>query len=144
MLSLGHDDSFRSICEVFEVDLASYPHLTTAPGRDQHLADYETVIARIRAAAAALTRAEASERLDAAGSIFGEVLDVAELPANEQLVARELFVESTHPTAGRIVEPKLPIAFSATPPPPPRPSPSVNEHGDAIRAEVRSRQEASG
>ena len=144
MLSLGHDDSFRSICEVFAVDLASYPHLMTAPGRDQHVADYETVIARIRAAAASLTRAEASERLDSAGSIFGEVLGVAELPANEQLLARELFVESAHPTAGRIVEPKLPITFSATPAPPPRPSPNVNEHGDEIRAEVRSRQRASG
>jgi crotonobetainyl-CoA:carnitine CoA-transferase CaiB-like acyl-CoA transferase len=144
MLSLGHDDSFRSICGVFGVDVSGYPHLLTAPGRDRHSADYEEVIERIRAAAATMTRAEAGQRLGAAGSIFGEVLDVAELPANEQLSARGLFVESAHPAAGRIVEPKLPIVFSATPPPPPRPSPGVNEHGDEIRAEVRLRQAAGG
>ena len=63
ILSLGHDDSFRSICEVFQVDLTSYPHLMTALERDQHVADYETVIARIRASAATLTRSEAGERL---------------------------------------------------------------------------------
>jgi crotonobetainyl-CoA:carnitine CoA-transferase CaiB-like acyl-CoA transferase len=71
------------------------------------------------------------------GAIFGEVLDPSELPGDEHLLSRGLFVESVHPTAGRIIEPTLPIAFSETPPPPPRPSPNVNQHGEQIRDEVR-------
>ena len=137
MLSLGHDDSFRAVCEVFGIDLAGRPHLATMAGRTDDPAAYEEVLSEIRRGAASLPRSEAAGRLLSAGAMFAEVLHPAEIPANEQAMARRLFIESRHPVVGRIVEARLPAVFSATPLADPGPSPTVGQHGDQVRAELR-------
>jgi crotonobetainyl-CoA:carnitine CoA-transferase CaiB-like acyl-CoA transferase len=138
MISLGHDDSFRSVCEVFGIDPAAHPQLVTVAGRDANPQDYQSVLDQIAARAATMKRSEASARLDAVGAIFGEVLEPSELPVNEQLRASELFFESVHPTAGRILEPRLPATYSVTGLRRPGPSPNINEHGAQIRSRLRS------
>jgi crotonobetainyl-CoA:carnitine CoA-transferase CaiB-like acyl-CoA transferase len=68
--------------------------------------------------------------------MFAEVLQPADIPANEQAIARRLFIESRHPVAGRVIEPRLPAVFTATPLADPGPSPTVGQHGDQVRAEL--------
>jgi crotonobetainyl-CoA:carnitine CoA-transferase CaiB-like acyl-CoA transferase len=136
MLSLGHDDSFRGACEVFGIDLAHRPHLATLSGRSADLPGYDAVLGEIRRKAAGLPRSATAARLLRAGAMFAEILCPADIPANEQATARQLFIESEHPTAGRVVEPRLPAVFSATPLANPRPSPALGQHGDEIRAEL--------
>jgi crotonobetainyl-CoA:carnitine CoA-transferase CaiB-like acyl-CoA transferase len=94
------------------------------------------VLSEIRRKAASLPRSAAAERLLPAGAMFAEVLDPADIPANEQAVARRLFIESRHPLAGRVVEPRLPAVFSATPLADPGPSPAVGQHSEQVRAEL--------
>jgi crotonobetainyl-CoA:carnitine CoA-transferase CaiB-like acyl-CoA transferase len=136
MLSLGHDDSFRAVCQVFGIDLAGRPHLATMAGRTDDPAAYDAVLSEIRHQAASLPRSETAARLLAAGAMFAEVLQPADIPANEQAIARRLFIESRHPVAGRVIEPRLPAVFSATPLADPGPSPTVGQHGDQVRAEL--------
>jgi crotonobetainyl-CoA:carnitine CoA-transferase CaiB-like acyl-CoA transferase len=134
MVSLGHDDGFRAVCDVLGVE--HDPRLATLAGREAHPDVLDAVLGEIRTAAAGLSRADAAARLLARGALYADVLHPAEIPANEQAVARGLFVESAHPVAGRIVEPRFPALFSATLPAVPEPSPALNEHGTQIRREM--------
>jgi crotonobetainyl-CoA:carnitine CoA-transferase CaiB-like acyl-CoA transferase len=68
--------------------------------------------------------------------MVAEILHPADIPANEQAIARRLFIESVHPTAGRVVEPRLPAVFSVTSTADPGPSPALGQHGDQVRAEL--------
>jgi crotonobetainyl-CoA:carnitine CoA-transferase CaiB-like acyl-CoA transferase len=136
MLSVGHDDSFRGSCEVFEVDLDEKPQLLSVPGREADRRGFEAVLEQFRTRAAGLPIAETGARLRGAGAMFAEVLEPAQIPANEQVIARRLFVESQHPVLGRVVEPRLPVVFSKTQPGDPRPSSTLGQHNDEVRAEL--------
>jgi crotonobetainyl-CoA:carnitine CoA-transferase CaiB-like acyl-CoA transferase len=54
-------------------------------------------------------------RLEACGVPAGPVLDIAQMHKDPQALAREMIVETTHPTAGQVKSIGLPIKFSATP-----------------------------
>jgi len=142
MLSLGHDDSFRGTCEIFEVDLDGKQHLLTMQGRDADRLGYEAVLEEFRAKAASLPLTPTAHKLLAAGAMFAEVLEPAQIPDNEQAVARGLFIESRHPVAGRIVEPRFPAVYSGTQPGDPLPSPALGQHSDEVRSELTPRSHA--
>jgi crotonobetainyl-CoA:carnitine CoA-transferase CaiB-like acyl-CoA transferase len=59
--------------------------------------------------------AEWLSRLEAAGVPAGPVLNIAEMHADPQALAREMIVETAHPTAGQVKAIGLPIKFSDTP-----------------------------
>ena len=59
--------------------------------------------------------AEWLRRLEEVGVPAGPVLDVNQMHADPQTLAREMIVETTHPTAGRVRAIGLPIKFSDTP-----------------------------
>jgi crotonobetainyl-CoA:carnitine CoA-transferase CaiB-like acyl-CoA transferase len=54
-------------------------------------------------------------RLEEAGVPAGPVLDIAEMHIDPQAIAREMIVETTHPTAGQVKAIGLPVKFSETP-----------------------------
>ena len=54
-------------------------------------------------------------RLEESGVPAGPVLDIAQMHADPQALAREMIVETTHPTAGQVKGIGLPIKFSDTP-----------------------------
>ena len=54
-------------------------------------------------------------RLEQAGVPAGPVLDVAQMHADPQALARQMIVETEHPVAGRVKAIGLPIKFSDTP-----------------------------
>lgn len=61
------------------------------------------------------TRAEWLKRLEDCGVPAGPVLDIAQMHADPQAIAREMIVETEHPTAGPTKAIGLPIKFSETP-----------------------------
>ena len=61
------------------------------------------------------TSAEWLRRLEQAGVPAGPVLEVGEMHADPQALAREMIVETKHPTAGLVKAIGLPIKFSDTP-----------------------------
>jgi crotonobetainyl-CoA:carnitine CoA-transferase CaiB-like acyl-CoA transferase len=72
--------------------------------------------------------AEWLRRLEQAGVPAGPVLDVNQMHADPQTLAREMIVETTHPTAGRVKAIGLPIKFSDTPGGVRRAAPILGQH----------------
>jgi crotonobetainyl-CoA:carnitine CoA-transferase CaiB-like acyl-CoA transferase len=67
-------------------------------------------------------------RLEEAGVPAGPVLDVGQMHADPQALAREMIVETTHPTAGQVASIGLPIKFSETPGSVRRAAPVLGQH----------------
>jgi crotonobetainyl-CoA:carnitine CoA-transferase CaiB-like acyl-CoA transferase len=67
-------------------------------------------------------------RLEAAGVPAGPVLDVAQMHADPQTLARKMVVETTHPVAGTVKTLGLPIKFSDTPGEVSRAAPILGQH----------------
>src|SRR5579864_3680193 len=61
------------------------------------------------------TSAEWLLRLEQVGVPAGPVLDIAQMHADPQALARQMIVETEHPAAGRVKAIGLPIKFSDTP-----------------------------
>ena len=72
--------------------------------------------------------AEWLRRLEDSGVPAGPVLDIAEMHADPQALAREMIVETTHPAAGRVKAIGLPIKFSETPGGVQRAAPVFGQH----------------
>jgi crotonobetainyl-CoA:carnitine CoA-transferase CaiB-like acyl-CoA transferase len=72
--------------------------------------------------------AEWLRRLEEAGVPAGPVLQVSQMHADAQALAREMIVETVHPTAGRVKAIGLPIKFSDTPGGVRRAAPILGQH----------------
>lgn len=75
-------------------------------------------------------------RMDAAGLPAGPVMDVCEMHADPQAIARDMIVETDHPVAGRVKAIGLPIKFTETPGAVARPAPTLGQHGAEVLAET--------
>jgi crotonobetainyl-CoA:carnitine CoA-transferase CaiB-like acyl-CoA transferase len=82
------------------------------------------------------TVAEWLRRLEDAGVPAGPVLDVAQMHADPQALAREMIVETSHPTAGEVKAIGLPIKFSDTPGGVHRPAPLFGQHSREVLREA--------
>src|SRR6266446_271831 len=72
--------------------------------------------------------AEWLQRLEEAGVPAGPVLDVGQMHADPQTLARQMIVETSHPTAGQVESIGLPIKFSETPGSVRRAAPVLGQH----------------
>ncbi len=72
--------------------------------------------------------AEWLRRLEESGVPAGPVLDIAQMHADPQALAREMIVETSHPTAGQVKAIGLPIKFSDTPGGVRRAAPVLGQH----------------
>ncbi len=72
--------------------------------------------------------AEWLRRLEQAGVPAGPVLDVGQMHADPQVLAREMVVETEHRSAGKVKSIGLPIKFSDTPGAVRRPAPVYGQH----------------
>lgn len=73
--------------------------------------------------------------LEGAGVPAGPVLDIAEMHADPQAIAREMVVETEHPKVGPVKTIGLPIKFSETPGGVRSAAPRLGEHSRAILAD---------
>lgn len=125
------DSDFHGWCAAFDVD-SSDPRVATIMDRSANNHLVVEISNRIFERALELDVEETLAKLEAAGVPCARALTLSELPDNEQMQANGLFVESEHPLAGAMVEPRNPVKFSATPSACGFPSPALGEHTDEI------------
>ncbi len=109
------------------------PRFKTPAGRVKH-AD-----ARLRLTAEVLkTRSSAEwlEQLDAAQVPCAPILSREQVIEHAQVVANELIVESEHPHAGRMRQPRAAARFERSPSELRLPAPTLGEHTDAVLSEL--------
>lgn len=75
----------------------------------------EVLIETLNPLFARMTLAEALKRMEDAGVPAGPVLDVKDMHAHPQTVARDMVPSVDHPVAGRMQTIGLPVKFSSTP-----------------------------
>lgn len=114
-------------------DLAEDPRFTT-PG--ERLVNREPLAELLNQRFRTRSSAEWLEKLEAVGCPAGPVLDVVEMQADPQALAREMVVELEHPTCGPMRTLGLPIKLSRTPGAVLSPAPRLGEHGRALLAEL--------
>jgi crotonobetainyl-CoA:carnitine CoA-transferase CaiB-like acyl-CoA transferase len=113
VVAVGNDDQWRRFC-----DVAGLAHLVDDPrfarNRDRvtHHAELRPLIA---AALKTRPRSEWLEGLTHAGVPTGSVRGVDEVLADPQIAARDMVVELTHATVGRLRQLGIPIKLSETP-----------------------------
>lgn len=99
------------------------PKIATRAGRRQHIAELYAILTPWFADK---TRDEIGRMAQAKGVPFGPIFTPAELLANEQYLARSFLAEMTHPTAGRLLMPQLPVQWNGRSFAP-RPAPSLEQ-----------------
>ena len=126
---------------------AIWERLARAVGRPDWRADprFADVLARVRHRAELTRELEAAlagasvehwvELLNAAGVPAGPVLDVAEVFADPQVLAREMLVELSHPELGRFFTTGIPVKLERTPGRIERRPPLHGEHSEEVLLE---------
>lgn len=99
------------------------PKFATRAGRRQHIAHLYDILTPWFADK---TRDEIGRTAQAKGVPFGPIFTPAELLANEQYLARSFLAEMTHPTAGRLLMPQLPVQWNGRSFAP-RPAPALEQ-----------------
>ena len=98
--------------------------------------DLQAVLDRVIAAAAEMNVDEAIGRMEADKAPCGKVLSTAELHADPHVQARGILVDSEHPVAGRLRQPRPPIHFEKTPAALGDPAPTLGQHTDDLLREL--------
>jgi crotonobetainyl-CoA:carnitine CoA-transferase CaiB-like acyl-CoA transferase len=130
------DADFAGMCQAFDVDGYDDPRVATIVERSRNRDATRALLDRCYANAAAMTTADAINGLEARNVPCGVVLEPADLASDPHARAIGLLVDSEHPTAGRLRQPRHPALFGATRPPLGGPSPLLGEHTDVILEEL--------
>ncbi len=109
------------------------PRFSSNHARMQHLKDLEHILGEY-------LRKEPSkvwvERMEAAGLPAGPVLDILQMHADPQTLAREMVVTVEHPVAGKVETLGHPIKFSQTPARIGRAAPTLGQHSREVLDEL--------
>jgi crotonobetainyl-CoA:carnitine CoA-transferase CaiB-like acyl-CoA transferase len=126
------DSDFAGLCRAFEVDGYDDPRVATIAERNTHQSLTRAIMDRCYAAARELSTEVAMAHLEHERVPCGVVLSAAELIDDPHAQAIGLLVDSEHPTAGRIRQPRHPTQFPATPAHLGGPAPLLGQHTDEI------------
>ena len=131
------DHEFAGMCRALGVGhIAEDPRFSTMTKRLSD-PDYPRVYREIvQGAAGAFTIGEAMRRLGEAKVPAVAAIALSEIPDHPQIAANELIVESHHPSAGPLRQPRAAARFSATPVTVAGPAPLRGEHTDQILEEL--------
>jgi len=131
------DEEFAALCRALDVaHIALDPRFTTMTKRLSD-PDYPRVYREIvQGAAGKFTIGEALRRLAEAKVPAVAAVSLSDMADHPQIIANELFVESEHPVAGPLRQPRPAARFSATPAAPAGPAPLRGQDTDAILREL--------
>src|SRR6056297_1464666 len=129
------DANFHGWCAAFGVD-SDDPRLASIMQRNANRDAVAEVSQQVFARALELDVDETIAKLEAADVPCAKAYSLEELPEHPQMQANGLFVNTGHPQAGKLVEPKTPANFSATPAGCGFPSAALGAHGEEILAEL--------
>ena len=139
------DAEFQGLCGGFDMpDVARDERFATLAGRQRHRDELREVLdTRAASRARELTLDEAEARFEQVHVPFGRVNRVDDLPADPQVAAAGIFVESDHPIAGRVREARPAPRFGTTPARAGGPAPRIGEHTRQVLAEIGLAAETS-
>ena len=130
----ANDRIFHRLCEVLDhpewADDADYRD-------DEHRLQHRVeLVARIEAVMTRRSCAHWLALFEARDIPCGPINDYAAVMADPHILARELVVETDHPTLGRIKTLGTPLKLSDTPLIPGRPAPLLGQHTDEVLGEA--------
>ncbi|MBW2667066.1 MAG: CoA transferase [Deltaproteobacteria bacterium] len=137
------DDDVAGICRALGVEGWDAPEVKTIMARRQNRDAMVALMERIYAAAENFTTAEAMRRLEAEKAPCGAVLATHELADDPQVKATGLLVDSEHPVAGRLRQPRPAAHFERTPAHLGGPAPTLGQQTDEILEELGRGDEIS-
>ena len=133
-LAVGNDSLWRKFCEALGFTaLGANPLYATNEGRVHHRADLN---AEMYPALRQYTRAEVTERLEAAGVPCGPVYNMQEVFADPHVQERGVAVSVPHATLGETTVTTPPWLFGDQRPPVRRAPPAAGQHTAEILAEL--------
>ena len=130
----ANDRIFRRLC-----DALGHPEWADDPDHrdDEHrVRNRVALVARIEAVMASRPRAHWLALFEGRDIPCGPINNYEEVMADPHIRARELVVETDHPTLGRIKTLGTPLKLSDTPLIPGRPAPLLGQHTDEVLGEV--------
>jgi crotonobetainyl-CoA:carnitine CoA-transferase CaiB-like acyl-CoA transferase len=133
-LHAGTNPLFPRLCQQMgRPELATDERFKDVPSR---MANIEAIEAIVAEWVGGLTQDEVAEKLTEVGIPFGPVSTIPEVLASEQIAAREMMVETEHPTLGPLQIPGIPVKLSDTPGAVRKAPPLVGEDTDAVYRDV--------
>ena len=114
-------------------DLASDPRFARPRDRMDNLG---ALVSTLEETFARETTGHWLTALEAAGVPAGPIYTLDEVYADPQVRARDMVVETEHPTAGRVRNIGIPVKLSETPGAFRRPAPALGEHTDEVLREL--------
>ena len=133
-IGAANDRSFERLCDALgHREWASVPEFADNAARVRHRED---LAERISAVMVTHDRRHWLEILERHKVPCGPINDYAEVMADPHVRARELVVETEHPTLGRIDTLGTPVKLSDTPLQPGRPGPTLGQHTDELLTET--------
>ncbi len=130
----ANDRIFRRLC-----DALGHPEWAAeADYRDneRRVRNRVALVARIEAVMASRPRAHWLALFETHDIPCGPIHDYAEVMSDPHILARELVVETDHPTLGLIKTLGTPLKLSDTPLTPGRPAPLLGQHTDEVLGEI--------
>jgi crotonobetainyl-CoA:carnitine CoA-transferase CaiB-like acyl-CoA transferase len=132
-IAAGNDDMWRKLAGVLaRPQWLDDPRFANAFIRIQNR---DALSDEIEAALAAGDVSEWVQRINAAGVPCGPVLDIAQVFADPQVLARDMLVQLPHPEVGTFKTTGLPVKLSQTPGRIARRPPLLGEHTDEVLRE---------
>ncbi|MCA7957873.1 CoA transferase [Burkholderia multivorans] len=130
IVAVGNDGQFRKFVEAGgRPELADDERFATNPARVRHRGTLVPILAEM-----VKTRSKTAwiDALEAAGVPCGPINDLAEVFANEQVVARGMEVALPHPCGADVKLVRNPVRMSATPPDARTAPPLLGAHTDDV------------
>ena len=138
-LGAANDRIFRRLAEL--LGHPEWPEDPRFESDSARVANRTALAERIERVTSERPRAYWLERLEAHGVPCGPINDYGEALRDPQVRAREMVVETRHPTLGALSTLGTPVKLSGTPLTPGRPAPLLGQHTDEVLAAAGYRQE---
>ena len=133
-IGAANDRLFERLCH-----LLGRPEWTREPDfadDTARVANRQALAERIEAVTRTRPRAHWLARFEQHGVPCGPINTYADVFGDEQIAARNMVVQTDHPTLGRLRTLGTPLKMSRTPPRPGRPAPLLGQHTDEVLREA--------
>ena len=133
-IGAANDRLFERLCSLLgHPEWSSDPEYANDTAR---VANRQALAERIEAVTRLRPRAHWLALFEDHGVPCGPINNYADVFDDEQIAAREMVVETDHPTLGRLRTLGSPLKMSRTPPQPGRPAPLLGQHTDDVLREA--------
>lgn len=130
VIAVGNDGQFTQLCQMLHLpELATDARFRTNPDRVKHRHE---LIPLLQQAFLTATSTEWKRRCDQRNIPCGPINELHDVVKDPQLQARNMFVTTEHPTAGKVVVIGSPLHLSRTPVSYRHHPPNLGEHNEEI------------